>query len=245
MIQVLHRAFDILEFISAEPESPKALGEIADNFGLNHGTCANILKTMVGRRYLVQKGTKKGYILGPKAYSLTGNTSYKTDILEAARKEMEDLTKNLNENAVLAILNENIRSILFSTSSEQDLQVRTADEKIVYDSASGRLLFSMLSDVEIERFLNRYGLPSSEMWKEAATREDLMKIVKTIRQEQLAMQVTMNRQVIGLAVPVYRTGQVIASLSVYMPEYRYMMADKMNIVTVLKATADKITKKLG
>ena len=245
MIQVLNRAFDILEFIAAEPESPKALGEIADNFGLNHATCANIIKTMVGRRYIVQKGTKKGYILGPKAYTLTGNTSYKTDILEAARKEMDDLTKNLNENAVLAILNENIRTIIHSTSSEQDLQVRTADEKNAYDSASGRLLFSMLSDMEIDRFLNRYGLPSAEMWHEGATRENLLKTVITIRQERLAVQITMNRQVIGLAVPVYRAGQVIASLSVYMPEYRYMVADKMNIVSKLKAAAEKITINLN
>ena len=244
MIQVLHRAFDILEFISAEPESPKALGEIADNFGLNHATCANIMKTMVNRRYLVQKGTKKGYILGPRAYSLTGNTSYKKDILEASKTEMDDLTKELNENTVLAILNENKRIIIYSTSAEQDLQVRTADEKIVYDSASGRLLFSMMSDLEIDRFLNRYGLPSGEMWKEAATKEDMMKTVKTIRHEQLATQMTMNRQIIGLAVPVYKAGQVIASLSVYMPEYRYMLADKMNVVALLKATSERITKKL-
>lgn len=244
MIQVLHRAFDILEYISEEPEIPKSLGNIADKFALNHATCANIIKTMVGRRYLVQTGVKKGYILGPKSYALTGSAAYNKDVLEAARAEMDSLTKKLNENTVLAVLNENIRSIIHATAAEQDLQVRTAEEKSAYDSASGRLLFSMLSDLEIGRFLSRYGLPSEEIWKEGSTKEELMKTVQNIRQEQLAIQVTTNRQIIGLAVPVYRAERVIASLSVYMPEYRYMMVDKMAIVATLKASAANITKNL-
>lgn len=244
MIQVLHRAFDILEFIALEPESPKALGEIADKFGLNHATCANIIKTMVTRRYLVQKGAKKGYVLGPKAYSLTGNASYKKDLIDAAKPAMDKLTLELNENCVLAILHEDKRTIIYRTSAEQDLQVRTADEKHAYDSASGRLLVSMLTDQELERFLKKYGIPSKEMWLEASTREGMLTEVKKIRSERLATQVTMNKQIIGLAVPVYHGSRIIASLSVYMPDYRYMIADKANILARLKATAINISKKL-
>ncbi|HEY0668896.1 MAG TPA: IclR family transcriptional regulator C-terminal domain-containing protein [Sphingobacteriaceae bacterium] len=244
MIQVLHRAFDILEFIALEPESPKALGEIADKFGLNHATCANIMKTMVTRRYLVQKGPKKGYTLGPKAYSLTGNAAYKKDIVEAARLPMEKLTQNLNESCVLAILHENKRTIIYRTSAEQDLQVRTADEKHAYDSASGRMLVSMLTDIELDRFLKKYGLPSKEMWAEASTRAGMLAEVKKIRSEKLATQVTMNKQIIGLAVPVYKANRIIASLSVYMPDYRYMQADKVKIWERLQTAAQTISQKL-
>ena len=77
MIQVINRALDILEIVAANPEKPTALGEIADALGLNHGTCANIMKTLVTRNYLEQVGTKKGYILGAKSYALTNNDAYR------------------------------------------------------------------------------------------------------------------------------------------------------------------------
>lgn len=244
MIQVIHRAFDILEYIASKKEEPQSLGDIADHFKLNHATCANIIKTMVNRRYLSQIGPKKGYVLGAKSYELSGGT-YKKDLLEAAKADMEDLTATLNENAVLAVLNGNMRIIVYSTFSQQDLQVRTSKEKDVFDSASGRLLFSMMSDAEISRFLVKYGYPSETVWKEASTETSLFDTVKQIREEQLAIQLTQNKQIIGLAVPVYVDKKVVASLSIYMPEYRYMLVDKTKVATLLRDTANRISKKFS
>ena len=61
MIQVINRAFDILEYIAKDPDKPKALGEIASDLDLNAGTCANIIKTMVARKYLEKIDKQKGY----------------------------------------------------------------------------------------------------------------------------------------------------------------------------------------
>ena len=97
MIQVIHRAFDIIEYISKEPEKPKVLGEIAKNLNLNAGTCANIIKTMTSRKYLEKAEHQKGYILGSAAYNLTGNTGYKKELIEISKPDMELLTKVLNE----------------------------------------------------------------------------------------------------------------------------------------------------
>ena len=47
MIQVIHRALNLLEFIAQHPNREYSLTEIADQHQLNHGTCANILKTLV------------------------------------------------------------------------------------------------------------------------------------------------------------------------------------------------------
>ena len=245
MIQVIHRAIDILEIISAEPEKPKSLGEIADTLGLNHGTCANIIKTLVSRKYLEQVGTKKGYVLGSKAYTLSGNDAYRKDLIEMSAPEMEKLTASINENSLLAILNGENRIVIHRIiSAEQELQVRTAQEKHVYDSASGRLLLAMLSDVDIERFVSKYALPTEQMWKEAHTPEGLKEEIVKIRAEQCAFQVLPGRQVIGLAVAIYKNGKVVASLSIYLPEYRYMNMDKIALVEKLKSTANRISQKL-
>ena len=56
MIQVIHRAFDILEYLSQDPKREFSLGEIAAYTGLNSGTCANIMKTLVRRNYVEHLG---------------------------------------------------------------------------------------------------------------------------------------------------------------------------------------------
>jgi len=244
MIQVINRALDLLEQIANDPEQPKSLGELADGLGLNHGTCANILKTLVARGYVEQIGTKKGYILGSKAYALTGNEAYQKDLLEAAREPMEALTKAVNENCLLAILKDNQRIVIHRTFAEQDLQVRTADIKPVYDSASGRLLLAMLSREKVQRFIDKYGLPTGDSWPEIQSEAQLHDALARMNREELALQTIPNRHVIGLAVPIYKNGLVVSSLSIYLPEYRYMAMDKQKLVESIRKCAIQINNTL-
>lgn len=245
MIQVINRAIDIIEHIAQEPDRPKSLGDIADAVGLNHGTCANILKTLVSRDFIEQVAIKKGYTLGAKAYALTGNDSYRKDLLDAATDEMTALTMLLNENVLLAVLKGNQRIALLRTESKHDLQVRTLDQKVAYDTASGRLLLAYLTEAEVEKFTGKYGLPSADIWDEAATVDLFSQAIARIRRDELAIQITRGRQVIGLAVPIFKGIRPIASLSVYMPEYRYMATDRTRVLQELQAAARRITNRLA
>ncbi|QHV94152.1 IclR family transcriptional regulator [Spirosoma endbachense] len=245
MIQVINRALDLLEQIANDPERPKALGDLADSLNLNHGTCANILKTLVARGYVEQIGTKKGYILGSQSYTLTANEAYRKDLLEASREEMDALTQAINENCLLAVLKENQRIAIYRTFAEQDLQVRTTDIKPIYDSASGRLLLAMLPKEKIQRFIAKYGLPSDESWPEVQSETQLLDSLALMRREELALQTIANRHVMGLAVPIYKNGLVVASLSIYLPEYRYMAMDKQKLISSLRQCAKNIHKRLN
>ncbi len=244
MIQVIHRAFDILEYVAQEPSRPKSLTEVADAVSLNHGTCANIMKTMVNRRYLDQVSAKKGYCLGAKAYLLTGNTAYRKDLLEAARTEMARLTEQLNESCLLAVLNGNQRLLIHRALCDQPLQVHTADEKHVYDSASGRLLVGTLPDAELHKFIARYGLPTADVWPEATQPETFSEEVDKIRTAACAFQES-SRQVIGYAVPIRRYGEVAAGLSVYLPAYRHDSATATKVQHALRRTAEAINQTLA
>src|SRR5688572_28631583 len=156
MIQVINRAMDILEMIAKNPEQIRSLTEIADSMNLNHATCANIIKTLVNRKYIEQVGHKKGYRLGQMSYALTNNFSYKRDLVQAAKEAMETLTKKINENTLLAIIKDNKRILLYDVPSDQDLQVRTSKEKNVYEAATGRLLLAYLTPKERENFITKY-----------------------------------------------------------------------------------------
>lgn len=243
MIQVIHRALDIMELIAKDSDREKSLTEIADGLGLNHGTCANILKTLVSRKYVEQAGPKKGYRLGSMAYALTGNASYKRDLVQAARPVMEELTRALNENTLLAVLKEEKRLLLFDVRSDQDLQVRTTAEKHVFDAATGRLLLAFLSPAERQNFVRKYGLPAESVWKEAATPEGFQATLDKIREEEMAIQVTA-KQIVGIAVPVRKGEQVVATLGLFLPETRFKGAWRKEIVAQLKKAAAGINQNI-
>lgn len=50
------------------------------------------------------------------------------------------------------------------------------------------------------------------------------------------------KHIVGLAVPIYRAGQVIASLSVFLPESRFTDRHRTEILESLKAAARKINE---
>ena len=95
MVLVVVKALDILELVARDAGRAHSLTEIAESLQMNQATCVNILKTLVDKNYLEHLGRKKGYRLGPMAYSLTNNPSYSQDLLLAAKDLMEDLTTNL------------------------------------------------------------------------------------------------------------------------------------------------------
>jgi IclR family transcriptional regulator, KDG regulon repressor len=243
MIQVIVRALDILEFVAQHGKEPIQLIKIAENAGLSQPTTANIVKSLVDKNYLERVGRKEGYRLGPAAYQLTGNLSYSQNLVLAAKDLMEDLTEQLNETSLLAIIKNNKRFVLHTVQSNQDLQVRTRTEAPVYQTASGRLLLAYLNAKELDKFIQAAGLPNPQEWPGIQTKEKLEKALQKIKKEEFIQTVNAHH-IIGFAIPVYKNKEVIASLSVYLPESRVTPAYKENIAKSMIRTANKIKVRL-
>jgi len=244
MIQVLHRALNILELIAKDPDKTLSLTEIADAQQLNYGTCANILKTLVDRKYVEQVGYKKGYRLGAMAYYLTGNLAYKRDLMLAAKAPMEQLTLEINETSLLGVIINNKRVTIYSVESEHALQARSKLEREVYETATGRLLLAFKSEDDIAAFIEKYGLPSEEIWAGMQTKEALMEALRKIKNDEF-VKTHSTRHIVGLAVPIRKNGEVVASLSVFLPEIRFTKEHGRQVTEALKATATQIEENLG
>jgi DNA-binding IclR family transcriptional regulator len=243
MIQVINRAFDILEFIAADADKPRPLGEIASALGLNAGTTANIIKTLVARNYLEKIDKQKGYCLGPMAYRLSGNEGYQKALINAAKPEMEAITRKMNENTLLCVLKGDMRIVILRVQSDNELQANTAIEKKASDTASGRLLIAMQEDTELEKYIAKYGVPEKEEWDGVTDKKSFLKQVNRIRTQGYAAQITKN-QIIGLALPVMKAGRIIAALSIYMPVLRYNNSNKQEIIKLIRKASEKISKTL-
>lgn len=243
MIQVVNRALNILEIIAKNPEKEVGLSEIADSLGLNHGTCANILKTLVNRDYVEQTAAKKGYKLGYMAYRLTNANYYNVELLNVSKASMEDLANEINEMVILSAIKNDKRILLKEIPCNHEVQVKTAQESSVYRATTGRMILAFYSPKELDDFVQRIGLPSEEDWPEVKTKTDLIHLLDEIRTKKF--EITCNKNhVIGLATPLFKKDTVIASLGIYLPDLRFGKTEKSRIVKALQIATDTINEEL-
>lgn len=243
MIQVIGRALDILELVARKPDKISTLSEIANALQLNHGTCANIIKTLVGRNYIEKIDGKKGYKLGSHIFALAANKDTTSELVAAAREELESLTVKFNENTLLAVLKGDQRVAILRVNSRNQLQAVTATQKEAFDTATGKLLIAMLPDEKIEEYLTQYGLPQVRLAGKKLTRLSFYGEVKKIRAEGLATHLP-DDEVFGIAVPISRENKVVASLSIYLPAYRYTQKLHKQMQQQLLISSRKISNKL-
>jgi len=244
MIQVIHRALDILELTARDRSRLYTLGEISGRLKLNNATCANIIKTLVTRGYMEQEGRKSGYRLGAMSYLLTGNHSHKRELLSAATDLMTQLSVSLNESCILSVLKDNIRITLHEVKSTHELQVINKKEKEVYSTSTGRMVLACMEDKEQKEFIGKFGLPSSGVWEGIEDEDDLITELHKIRKKQLAVQVS-KAQIVGLAVPIFKGEKIIAGLGIYLPQARYTSSMQEKVLEELKKTGEQINRKLN
>ncbi|WP_041257809.1 IclR family transcriptional regulator [Fibrella aestuarina] len=243
MVLVVVKALDILEFIARDPDRAYSLTEIAEGLSMHQATCVNIMQTLVDKNYLEHLGRKKGYRLGPMAYNLTNNLAYSQHLVAAAKDVMEQLTAQFNETTILGVIRNQKRFIVHLVNSDQDLQVRSRSERSLHETATGRLLLAYLPPKERDSLLNTIGLPSPIVWPEAATPEGLEAELLKIRTAELCVTVSPTH-IIGLAVPIRKQKQVVASLSIFLPEIRCTPQKREALIDALRQASTQIDQQL-
>ncbi len=246
MIQVLNRAFDILDYLSAEPDRPKRLGQIAGDLGLHPATCANILKTMVRRGFVDQAGPKQGYTLGPTAYRLARSGPYRKDLVAASEPPMTALARELRETVLISVLRGHERVVPCQVDGDRDLQVHSDITSIsgMYESATGRLLLAFLPDERLETFIIARGLPGKGVWLGVKTGTQLNAALRKIRKDEKAVD-TSQPEIAAAAYPIWQDETVVAALGLFLPKFRFRGDHRRKVLAGLEATADEITRRLA
>ena len=244
MIQVINRAIDIIEYVAKDAVRPKPLGEMAAALSLNTATCANIVKTLLNRGYLKKSKGTKGYLLGSTLSEIIESAGNYRDLIVAADTAMQEVTSTLKENTILAVLKEDKRVVIHRKNAVQLVQANTADEKKAYDTSTGRLLIATMEEDAIEKYIEKFGLPTAAIWKEATTHKKFFEQVKIIRTKGYVLTED-SENVTGVAVPVYRKNKVVAGFSIYMPSFRCNQKLIKVLIKSATQTASKISEKLN
>ena len=126
----------------------------------------------------------------------------------------------------------------------QELQVVNKKEKPAYQTASGRLLLAYLSPEKRTAFINKYGLPPTKVWEDVQEEEDLIFELDKIVRKGIAIQIASSK-ILGVAVPLWQEDQVIASLGVFLPEFRFEGVVKTRIIEEMQKTASLISDNIN
>jgi DNA-binding IclR family transcriptional regulator len=244
MIRVLHKAFDILEYLAQDAGRRRKLKEISAQLKLNSATCAHILKTMVQRGYADQEKSRGGYMSGPMIYYLAKKDSYRADLAFVARPLMADLVKKVNETVQLAVLHGGKRSVIVQMEGDRDIQVNSGRLFLedVYRTATGRMLLAHLDRKGLDDFIAREGLPGAN-WPEAGSRKKLEAALVGIKSQKVICRWP-SPDIVGLASPIIEDGKVAAALGLFLPASRFKGAHKTALMREIPATAAAIGEHL-
>jgi DNA-binding IclR family transcriptional regulator len=242
MIQVVNRALNILEFIASDSNKEFSLSEIANTLELQHSTCANILKTLVSRGYVEQTKVKGNYKLGIMIYHLSNNGS-NSSIINATEDLMIDLRNKVNETVILSVIKNQRRIVLSMMTNTHEIQVKTIKESSVYSATTGRVILAHYTENELNYFIEKVGLPSENEWPGINTKKKLREELYRIKTQNI--EITLNKNhVIGLATPIIKESKIIASLGIYLPDFRYGDTEKKLLIAELLKTTEKINAKI-
>lgn len=243
MIQVIDRAFDIIEYLSLQPEEDFTLSQIAQACGIQKTTAVNILKTLEARGYVSHQGRMKGYHLGYKVYSISGTVAFSKKVDAVARPELDAVFNEFSETVVLATERRGKRIIINSVECQQGITARVSHSDDLYRSATGRIMLAFYPEKKSRVIIDRIGLPDPSAWDGIYSRESLQDELAAIRQE--GVSVTFGQfDIVGIAVPIMVGDNIVASLGVCLPAYRCTPSTLVLIRDTLEKSAARIGSKL-
>lgn len=238
MIQVLGRAFGIIEYIGQCGNAP--LKDIALAADLPKNTTANILRTLKDLGYLAKSDAGR-YSLGDRCGRLV-SAYHGAAAMPLLREAMTALSGTLRESVVAAVLENGDRRVIAEAQCIREVTVNMnmSRTESAYAFTTGRIFLAYMSAQALREFIDKHGLPNAEIWKSAVTRSGLQAALMSIRRKGIS---TINQgETMGFASPVFGADRSVAcALGVYLPASRYVGDAKSNLPRELKTAAERLS----
>lgn len=242
MIQVLERAEKILTYLSENRKREVPLTEIADNLDINRATCANILKTLRELGLIEQMSYRKGYILGDKIYSIAGVENDPDRLKVVLKPLIDNLCKEVNESVMLTVIRDDQRYHIYNAEAYHALQAKIIYQMGVWQATTAKVIIAQYDDKKLDDFLKLVGMPG-KVWPEIKNRRDLDEALEEIRKNRCFTVI--NNHFACMAAPIYKNGEVIASIGYYLPDVRLTDTTRPILEAKLEEAAEKADALLG
>lgn len=239
MVKSVHNALKALDFIVERHLNGKnvTLGEISSHLELRNTTVRNMLKTMEKSGY-VSRGEKRSYTLGARCFDIERARVGGKRLVEAAGGALSVLADKIGESLVLATIIRGRRNVLLRVSGGNVISVDSAKAEggSGYGLVTNRIMLAYASPGELQSAIEANGLPSSGEWAGVISYEDMVVELRRIRKIGYAEE--RGESLCSLAFPILsENGDVLASLGVYVPTFRY---DESKVESIKFSTREAI-----
>lgn len=214
-VQVLERAFDLLEAL-AQSREPMGLSALATQTAMSKSTVHRILATMFERDY-VTKTLNGTYAIGPKLFSMLSYHINSLELQVEAKPHLAALERELKLPAYLGVLDGPFVSIISkeATNRADELFTRVGKRYPAHCSSMGKCLLACLSADELEETL--YGFTFEAHTANTITnKQEFLKYLHGVRRRGWAVdceESAANHRC--LAAPIFDfSGDAIAAVGV-------------------------------
>ena len=245
-IQVIDRAFDILELLADERDG-LGVTDIAARTGLNKSTAHRILSALGARGYVERSG-RGIYRNGLKLVDLASVHLNRVELKTEARPYLRELTARMNLTTHLAILDGTDAVYIDKVAVESSLRLYSQiGRRIpVHCSALGKSLLSGLSERELAALVSGYRF---EVFTPTTPADAgvLLRQVAAVRERGYAVDDAEHEPGVRcIAAPIrdYR-GKVVAAVSLTGPAEVVCPARETEIADWVVRTARDISRRMG
>ena len=227
-MSILERSTKVLDVLAQHPGKSWTVGQLSEATNIPMASCCRLLQQLRDLDWVDQTGQRANYRLGPRAFSLSGGSPYRPDIVTAAQQPMVQLAEEWPDSGVVLLRLRDAgyevgQEVLWVCGAyeESNLQAQTRNQAPWHGPGS-RVLVAFLSSKERMRWINRVGLPNAETWPGIASRKELLHELALIRREGHAVKHQKKFHMSSVAVPIdlsctQTRSQELVSLGMYFP----------------------------
>lgn len=216
------RILDTLELVAAHPEGV-SLTFIAQTLSIPKSSLHPLLLTLADRHYLYYKAREERFYLGESLFVVGNKYVNDADILSEIRNVVFEISKELGETLYFGVLSE--LDVLYLIKADLYSQFRVVsipgNKLPAYSTGYGKALLSQFEPEEICSFYPEGTLrPITD--QTIPDTDELNRQLEEIRKSGFSFEKGESTEGIQcVALRIECAGQVLAGLSVAVPEFRY------------------------
>lgn len=219
--------------------------EVASKLGMSRSTTYRYLRSLRDAGLLEEDPA--GFRLGPRIFQLARIARKGFGLFDLATPVMRRLVDETGETVLLTRRSGNRVVCLEREESSRNLRLSYERGHVlpVHAGASALVLLAWLEDAELDRALGSG--PLDRFTDNTITDPHALKTrLHEIRQQgYIVTHGERDPDVVGVAAPIFsRPGQVVAGLSVVMPQHRFDAARLDDTVRLVRAAADEVAASL-
>jgi IclR family acetate operon transcriptional repressor len=245
-VQALDRGLNLMRVLSKEAAS--TLTDLALQVGMPPSTAHRILATLQSQGFVELDQSTQQWSIGIEAFRVGSAYLGRTNLVEAARATMRELTEQTGETANLAVANQG--DVVFISQVESRHPIRAffqpGTRGFMHASGIGKVLLANLERSEVENILQKKGCPHFTD-KTITSPSDLFIDLDNIRERGWSYDDEESHDGMRcVAGPIFNSfGEVVAGVSVSGPSARLSDSVIPEIGPKVKRAAAEITQHIG